>query len=187
VRFVQLDVTSAESVDAAAAHVSTDFGYLDVLVNNAGVSTGSGRHIDHILRPTEETADDLRFVYETNVFAVVGVTNAFPAPLAGRPDHQRHQQARLDRRGGRLGGPAGHGLLQLQDRTERLTVHYARELADTAIKVNGAAPGLVATDFNGFRRTRTPEQGAAVAVRLATLPADGPTGAVFEDGGQLSW
>ena len=80
VRFVQLDVTSAESVDAATAHVSTDFGYLDVLVNNAGVSTGSGRHIDHIPRPTEETADDLWFVYETNVFAVVRVTNAFLPP-----------------------------------------------------------------------------------------------------------
>ena len=188
VRFVQLDVTSAESVDAAAARVSTDFGYLDVLVNNAVVSTGSGRHIDHIPRPTEETADDLRFVYETNVFAVVRVTNAFLPLLRRSPaGSSTSQQARLDRRGGRLGGPVGHGLLQLQDRTERPDRDYARELADTAIKVNGAAPGHVATDFNGFRGTRTPEQGAAVEVRLATLPADGPTGAVFEDDVQLAW
>ena len=30
-----------------------------------------------------------------------------------------------------------------------ITVHYAQELAGTAVKVNGAAPGHVATDFNG--------------------------------------
>jgi NAD(P)-dependent dehydrogenase (short-subunit alcohol dehydrogenase family) len=68
-----------------------------------------------------------------------------------------------------------------------VTVHYARELAGTPIKINGTAPGHVATDFNGFRGTRTPEQGAAVALRLATLPEDGPTGGVFEDNLQLAW
>jgi NAD(P)-dependent dehydrogenase (short-subunit alcohol dehydrogenase family) len=68
-----------------------------------------------------------------------------------------------------------------------ITVHYARALAGTPIKVNGAAPGHVATDFNNFRGSRTPEQGAAVAIHLATLPADGPTGTVFEDHTQLAW
>ena len=66
-------------------------------------------------------------------------------------------------------------------------MHYARELADTPIKVNGAAPGFVATDFNNFRGTRTLEEGAAVAIRLATLGPDGPTGAVFEDDTRLAW
>lgn len=66
-------------------------------------------------------------------------------------------------------------------------MHYARELADTGFKVNGAAPGHVATDFNGYRGTRTPDEGAAVAIRLATLADDGPTGAVFEDDRQLGW
>jgi hypothetical protein len=58
---------------------------------------------------------------------------------------------------------------------------------ETAIKVNGAAPGHVATDFNGFRGTRTPEEGAAVAIRLAELDSDGPSGLVFEDEVQLVW
>ncbi len=60
-----------------------------------------------------------------------------------------------------------------------VTAHYARELAGTAVRVNGAAPGHVATDFNGFRGTRTPEQGAVIALRLAALGEDGPTGGVF--------
>jgi NAD(P)-dependent dehydrogenase (short-subunit alcohol dehydrogenase family) len=68
-----------------------------------------------------------------------------------------------------------------------LTVHYAREFADTTLKINGAAPGHVASDFNNFRGARTPDEGAAVALRLATLDADGPTGAVFEDDTKLAW
>ncbi|MEI9973528.1 MAG: SDR family NAD(P)-dependent oxidoreductase [Ignavibacteriota bacterium] len=68
-----------------------------------------------------------------------------------------------------------------------ITAHYARSLAATNVKVNGAAPGHVATDFNGFRGTRTPELGAVVAIRLAQLESDGPTGYVFEDEQQLAW
>jgi NAD(P)-dependent dehydrogenase (short-subunit alcohol dehydrogenase family) len=190
VRFVQLDVTSQETVDAAAAHVATDLGYLDVLVNNAGVSTGTGRHIDHIPTPIEETADDLRFVYETNVFAVVRVTNAFVPLLrrapAGRIVNVTSKRGSIGEEGAWVGQP-DMAYSSSKTALNALTVHYARELARTPIKVNGAAPGFVATDFNGFRGTRTPEQGAAVAIRLATLPADGPTGAVFEDDTQLAW
>jgi NAD(P)-dependent dehydrogenase (short-subunit alcohol dehydrogenase family) len=70
---------------------------------------------------------------------------------------------------------------------KKVALHFARSLAETSVKVNGAAPGHVATDFNGFRGSRTPEQGAAVAIRLAQLDNDGPTGLVFEDDMQLMW
>ncbi len=68
-----------------------------------------------------------------------------------------------------------------------ITAHFARELAADGILVNGGAPGHVATDFNGFRGTRTPEEGAAVILRLAQLPANGPTGLVYEDETPLAW
>jgi NAD(P)-dependent dehydrogenase (short-subunit alcohol dehydrogenase family) len=190
VRFVRLDVTSEQSVAAAAAQADTDFGYLDVLVNNAGVGTGSGRHIDHIPRPSEETADDLRFVYETNVFAVVRMIGSFLPLLrrsrAGRIVNVTSKRGSIGEEGAWVGQP-DMAYSSSKTALNALTVHYARELAGTAIKVNGAAPGHVATDFNGFRGTRTPEQGAAVAVWLATLPEDGPTGGVFEDNVQLAW
>jgi NAD(P)-dependent dehydrogenase (short-subunit alcohol dehydrogenase family) len=190
VRFVQLDVTSDESVAAAAARIGADFGHLDVLVNNAGVSTGSGRRIDHFPTPTEETADDMRFVYETNVFAVVRMTNAFLPLLrrspAGRIVNVTSKRGSIGEEGAWAGQP-DMAYSSSKTALNAVTVHYARELAGTPIKVNGAAPGFVATDFNGFRGTRTPEQGAEVAVRLATLPAEGPTGAVFQDDVQLAW
>lgn len=68
-----------------------------------------------------------------------------------------------------------------------VTVQYAKELHDTDILINAACPGFVATDLNGFRGVRTPEQGAAIAIRLATLPDDGPTGGFFDDAGMVPW
>lgn len=54
-----------------------------------------------------------------------------------------------------------------------VTAQYARRLADTNVIVNACCPGYVATDFTGFNAPRTPEQGAAIAIRLATLPSAG--------------
>ncbi|MBT2613441.1 SDR family NAD(P)-dependent oxidoreductase, partial [Streptomyces sp. ISL-87] len=68
-----------------------------------------------------------------------------------------------------------------------ITVQYARQFDGTNILINAACPGLVATDFTGFHGPRTPEQGAATAIRLATLPDDGPTGSFFEDDGAIPW
>jgi len=62
-----------------------------------------------------------------------------------------------------------------------------KELRDTGILINAACPGYVATDLNGFRGVRTPEEGAAIAIRLATLPDDGPTGGFFDDAGVVPW
>lgn len=190
VRPVILDVTSQEQVDALAARVGAEFGHLDVLVNNAGANTLTFRPMDHLPKPTEETVDDIKNVYEINVFAVVRMMNAF-LPLLLKADAPRVVNV-TSKRGsiGEQGAWAGQpSMVYSSSKTalNALTVHYAREFADSPIKINGAAPGHVATDFNNFRGTRTPDEGAAVAVRLATLPADGPTGAVFEDEVQLTW
>jgi NAD(P)-dependent dehydrogenase (short-subunit alcohol dehydrogenase family) len=68
-----------------------------------------------------------------------------------------------------------------------ITLHYARALEATSIKVNGAAPGHVATNFSVFTGKLTAEQGAAVAIRLAQLDSNGPTSLVFEDDHRLAW
>jgi NAD(P)-dependent dehydrogenase (short-subunit alcohol dehydrogenase family) len=183
VRFLLLDVTSDADVEAAVARVESDFGHLDVLVNNAGVNAGYNR-------PEDETADGFRFVYETNVFAVVRVTNGFLPLLrksaAGRIVNVTSKRGSIGEPGAWVGRPS-MAYSSSKTALNAITVHYARELAETPVKVNGAAPGHVATDFNGFRGTRTPEEAAIVALRLATLGPDGPTGAVFEDETRLAW
>ena len=65
VRFIQLDVTVAESVASARQTVESTLGRLDVLINNAGVAIGPGAVL---AIPMEESAANLRAVFETNVF-----------------------------------------------------------------------------------------------------------------------
>jgi NAD(P)-dependent dehydrogenase (short-subunit alcohol dehydrogenase family) len=66
-----------------------------------------------------------------------------------------------------------------------VTVQYAK--AEPAIKVNAGCPGYCATDLNGHRGTRTAAQGATIAVTLATLGDDGPTGGFNDDSGVVAW
>jgi NAD(P)-dependent dehydrogenase (short-subunit alcohol dehydrogenase family) len=82
-----LDVTDAASVAAAAREVTE----LDILVNNAGIS-GVGNSAP------DEDLEVFRRIYETNVFAVVGVTNVISAGVAAvraSPDRKRLQRHRI--------------------------------------------------------------------------------------------
>lgn len=186
---VPLDVTDDASVSAAAELVSRQYGRLDVLVNNAGITGGVPQE------PTRVSADQIRTVVETNVIGVVRVTNAF-LPLLRRSDSPRIVNmssgvGSLTRQsassGERSTGPISAAYAPSKTFLNAVTVQYAKELAGTGILINLGCPGFVATDLNGFRGVRTPEQGAAIAIKLATLPDDGPTGGYFEDAGQIPW
>jgi NAD(P)-dependent dehydrogenase (short-subunit alcohol dehydrogenase family) len=76
---VQLDVTDDASVAAAVDTVREQAGHLDVLINNAGI-------LGDVTSPEDMTVDQIRAVYETNVFGVVRVTNAF-LPLLRQAAH----------------------------------------------------------------------------------------------------
>jgi NAD(P)-dependent dehydrogenase (short-subunit alcohol dehydrogenase family) len=186
-----LDVTDRESVRAAAEQVEERFGRLDVLVNNAGVSGDVTRQ-----RPGAADLAVTRQVFEVNVFAVIAVTDAM-LPLLRRSPNGRivnvtsslgslglmttpgTHQAKL---------PASTAYRPAKTALNALTVQYAQELRDAGILVNAADPGGCATDFTmGRPISRTAAQGAAIAVRLATLGDDGPTGGYFNDDGALPW
>ena len=189
VRFVQLDVTDVDSVDAAAKQVEADSGRLDVLVNNAGIVAEWGTEVADI------SAAQVREGFDVNVFGVVAVTHAF-VPLLRKSANARivnmssglgsvNLLSELD---GRL---ATQGLLAYSSSKaalNALTLVYASALRADGIKVNAATPGLVPTDLNTratvHRGNRTVADGAVVPVLLATLPADGPTGA-FRGPGSL--
>ncbi|MEU0069842.1 SDR family oxidoreductase [Streptomyces sp. NPDC006332] len=188
---VPLDVTGDRSVTDAAELIERRAGRLDVLVNNAGISgeTGPGWVQD----PTTLDLDVVRTVVETNVLGVIRVTNAM-LPLLRRSTSPRivnvsssvgslTRQADPDIEI----GPVMAAYAPSKSFLNAVTVQYARQFAGTNILINAVCPGLVATDFNGFYGPRTPEQGAATAIRLATLPDGGPHGAFFEDDGVIPW
>ena len=181
---VALDVTSDDSVAAAATAIEHRTGRLDVLVNNAGIA---GRTDAGAQDPTTLDLDVVRTVLDTNVFGVVRVTNAM-LPLL-----RRAPSPRIVNMSSNMGsltlqtGPILAAYAPSKSMLNSITAQYARALADTNIIVNAACPGYVATDFTGFNAPRTPEQGAAIAIRLATLPDDGPRGGFFDDEGVVAW
>ncbi|CAL9370918.1 SDR family oxidoreductase [Nocardiopsis dassonvillei] len=181
---VALDVTSDDSVSAAAKTIEGEAGRLDVLVNNAGIA---GRADGGAQDPTTLDLDVLREVLDTNVFGVVRVTNAM-LPLLGRASSPRI--VNMSSNMGSLTlrtGPVLAAYAPSKTLLNSVTAQYARRFADTNVIVNAACPGYVATDFTGFNAPRTPEQGAAIAIRLATLPDDGPRGGFFDDEGAVPW
>jgi NAD(P)-dependent dehydrogenase (short-subunit alcohol dehydrogenase family) len=190
---VALDVTDRASVAGAAAHVEERFGRLDVLVNNAGIAGDIPRQV-----PGDADLAVTRQVFEVNVFGVIAVTEAMMPLLrrspAGRVVNVTSSLGSL----GLLGTPGSHQAAVTASAAYRpskaalnaLTVQYAQELRGEGILVNAADPGGCATDFTkGLNRPipRTAAQGAAIAVRLATLGDDGPTGGYFSDDGPLPW
>ncbi|GGK75719.1 SDR family oxidoreductase [Mangrovihabitans endophyticus] len=184
---VPLDVTDDAGVTAAAALIDQQAGRLDVLVNNAGVTGGMPQE------PTAVAPATVRVAVETNVIGVIRVTNAM-LPLLRRSAAPRivnmsSSVGSLTRQTDPHGetGPISAAYAASKTFLNAVTVQYAKELHDTPILINAACPGYTATDLNGFRGVRTPEQGAAIAVRLATLPDDGPTGGFFEDAGVVPW
>lgn len=188
VRAVQLDVTDAASIAAAADRV----GDLDILVNNAGVNPGG-----EDVRSTGLA--QLRAAYETNVFGLVAVTQAF-LPALGRSAHPRI--VNVSSGTGSLtwnGGPnpqfdwhavRGGGIAYRSSKTavNAVTLLTAQALGD-GTKVNALAPGLRRTNLvPGMSVGGDPAEAATGAVRLALLPDDGPTGALWSwDGTRVPW
>ncbi|MGX6607965.1 SDR family oxidoreductase [Micromonosporaceae bacterium Da 78-11] len=184
---VPLDVTDDASVTGAAQLIEQRAGRLDVLVNNAGITGGAGQ------TPTTADLAVVRTVLETNVLGVIRVTNAV-LPLLRHSSAPRivnisSSVGSLTRQSteGAGTGPIAVAYAPSKTFLNAVTVQYAKELRDTNILINAACPGFVATDLNGFRGTRTPQQGAATAIRLATLPDGGPTGKFFDDDGVVPW
>ena len=186
---LQLDVTDQASIAAAAERVRHDFGRLDVLVQNAAISNTSrvpGQSVEDyakLSRPSNVSLDEMRAVWETNVFGVLAVYQAMLPLLRESPS------ARIINVSSGVGSltmnsdPAfayraifGPTYAASKTALNALTVTMAIELEPEGIKVNAVSPGFIKTNLNNYGGTGTVEEGAREVVRLALLGPDGPTG-----------
>ena len=179
-RFVQLDVTSDDSIAAAAETVAAAGG-LDVLINNAGIPGPQ-------TPAAELTAQDALAVYDTNVFGIIRVTNAFvpllrssSAPTvvnvtSGLGSFARvHDAQRIE---SKVNAPL---YTSSKSAVTMLTVQYARALPQ--MRINAADPGYTATDFNSHSGPQTVTEGTDAIVELATRGGTGPTGTFIDRSG----
>jgi NAD(P)-dependent dehydrogenase (short-subunit alcohol dehydrogenase family) len=185
---LQLEVTDPESVQAAADTIAQEYGRLDVLVNNAAIIPVGDAGVAEI------EAAVLRDGFDTNVVGLVAVTQAM-LPLLRKAEQARVVNLSTSLASFTLVGDPESRLSSKRTlaynatkaAVNMVTVMLANELRGSGILVNAADPGNCATDMGGWQAARTPAQGAAVAVYMATLGADGPTGQVYDEAGQLPW
>lgn len=186
---VTLDVTNATQIADLTADIRRRFGHLDILVNNAGVLLD-----DVALKPSQQTLACWRDTFDTNVFAVVELTQALLPLLRAAPS------ARIVNVSSQLGSfglhtdPASpiYGFkIPAYDASKSVvnawTVHLAHELRGTPIKVNAIHPGYVQTDMNGGAGELPVSDGAKSSVQMALLPDEGPSGTFTHLGKPLPW
>ncbi|MEV6867895.1 SDR family NAD(P)-dependent oxidoreductase [Streptosporangium subroseum] len=184
-RFVQIDVTDDTSVAAAAADIEAHEGFIDVLVNNAGVH-GTRNPADRI------TAADADAVFEVNVVGIIRVTHAF-LPLLRRSANP----VIVNVSSGMGSFAATHDAGRVESTfvsplytsskaaVTMLTTQYAKALPE--VRVNAADPGYTATDFNGHSGPQTVTEGTDAIVELAIIGPDGPTGTFRDRRGAVAW
>ena len=189
VESIALDVNDAASIDAAAKSIGERFGRLDILVNNAGVL------IDDMSKGVSgQSLDTWRATFDTNLFGVIAVTQAF-LPLL-----RKSAAGRIVNVSSALGSmtlhvdpasPIYNFKVPAYDVSKTAvnawTVHLAYELRDSTIKVNAIHPGYVKTEMNAGEGELEVADGARTSVRLALIDADGPNGGFFYLDQTLPW
>lgn len=195
---IQLDVTQPSTINAAVQLIAKESGRLDLLVNNAAIAHGGkpGRTLEETTddgKAITASLDEVRSVWETNVFGVIAITQA-TLPLL-----RKSTAARIVNVSSGLGSltwiadPAcwarGHfGVVYAASKTalNAVTLAFAIELEKENIKVNAVSPGFTATALNNFQGTDSVEVGSREPIRVA-LETDGPTATFTGPDGALPW
>lgn len=195
---IQLDVTQQSTISAAVERIGKESGRLDLLVNNAAISHAGkpGRTLEETMKsgkPSIASLDEIRAVWETNVFGVIAVTQA-TLPLL-----RKSTAARIVNVSSGLGSltwiadPAcwareHFDVIYSASKTavNAVTMAFAIELEGENIKVNAVSPGFTATALNNFQGTDTLEVGSREPIRVA-LETDGPTATFTGPDGPLPW
>jgi NAD(P)-dependent dehydrogenase (short-subunit alcohol dehydrogenase family) len=189
VEALALDVTDVERIAAAAKDIYKKFGRLDILINNAGIAVDEPSK-----KVSEQTLATWRKTFDTNLFAMIAVTQAF-LPLLEKSD-----AGRIVNLSSILGSMTLHSDPKSpiydykvpaynvsKTAVNGWTVQLAYELRDTKIKVNAAHPGHVKTDMGGPAAPMEIVDGAKTSVALALIGANGPNGAYIHMGEPLPW
>lgn len=182
VLFHALDVTNPSEVENLRTFLTTKFGRIDVLINNAGVFLESEESGSASVLTAD--IDLVRQVFEINTLGALRVSQAL-IPLMQGQGRVVNVSSGMGQLSDMNSGFPGYRFSKVS--LNALTRILADELKDSGIKINSLCPGWVRTDMGGANATRTVEHGVETIVWLATLPDDGPSGGFFRDKQPIPW
>ncbi len=174
---IHLDLTAPQTIDAAVKRLETEGKSVDMLINNAGVL----RQVPLLDMPDEEIADSLA-VHLTGPIRLI--RHLVPSMIKRQYGRIVNLSSGWGAFAEGLGGPGAYGITKAA--LNALTVRLSQELPPS-VKINSMCPGWVRTRMGGDGAARSPDEGAATAIWLATLPDDGPTGGFFRDRQPIGW
>ncbi|MCQ4087639.1 SDR family oxidoreductase [Saccharibacillus sp. JS10] len=186
-QYVLIDVANPSTIPAAAKAIADVTPSLDVLINNAGI--GAGGNV-----PSQQSMEDIRRVYEVNVFGPIQVIQSMLPLLKKSP------LGRIVNVSSGLGSLTFHsdpshehyGVNPLDYNSSKtalnaVTVMFAKEFVGAPLKINAVDPGYTATDMNNNSGPRSVEHSAGTVAKLALIGEDGPSGKFFDETGEIPW
>lgn len=188
---IQLDVTDEASIVAAAKHVESEFGRLDVLINNAGIYSQSPLLRERLMKTLD--ANLIGAAVMTDVFTPLLLKSSNPyllhissalGSMGVASDAQRSDYG-LDARAYRI-SKAGMNMLALQD---------SKTLGKQGVKVFACCPGLVESNLRGEAaeqmsaggRAGDPDESGRFILGIVEGRRDGDVGKFVHKDGVHPW
>lgn len=186
---IVVDISSASSIQRAKAQLESKLTVpvLDILINNAAILGDPSQQIDKV------AIAHIKEVFDTNFFGTIQNTQAF-LPLLNKSDLPVIVNVSSE-----LGSLTTHSvnfdpkriIYDLYSASKAalnaFTILLSNQFKNSNFKINSVTPGYTATNLNNYMGKNTPQQGAAVIVKYATIGPDGPTGGFFNAAGTVSW
>ncbi|MTV82727.1 SDR family NAD(P)-dependent oxidoreductase [Secundilactobacillus folii] len=193
VTLVHCDITDRDSIKEALKTVEDKYGYLNILINNAGIPGPEGG------LPAETSEEDLRKVFETNFFGTSAMTHAAipllkKAPF-GKIINVSSEMGSLTSQTdptSMFSHITSYAYQASKTAVNAITVAYSKEFKGTSITANSVDPGMTATDLvnkaefekNGAKPV---ESGAHRTIEIALDPKNDLNGTFTQDGGIVPW
>ncbi len=181
---VKLDIGSPADIDAVAQVIASNFGQLDVLINNAGILIdGDGGRSSAMV---DADIDVIELTLRTNTLGPIMLINAV-LPLMSRVDDARivNISSGMGQLSDMGGGNPGYRLSKTA--LNAATRIYAAELDPARFRVNAVCPGWVRSDMGGANADRSLAEGVDTAVWLATAPEATGSGGFYRDRELIDW